>query len=126
MEHEIDSHITFAKDGQIKDLLPAYVLQKLILQQRDCEILAAQLQLSLDRNAMIGKVTACLVPFKELKFNTAQVLASSMRCITTALVEAKCVKRKLSDDACVIVKKVARSNPSDEPTDKKTKNEREL
>ena len=126
LEREIDSHRTFAKDEQVKDLMPAHLCRKLILRKHACAIFAAQLQLSLDRNTMSGKETACAAHYKELERNSLHVLADSSRWMTSALVEAKCVKRKLEDGTFAIVKKVDWSQPSDEPRDKKTKKVRNI
>ena len=109
LEREIDSHIEFAKDEQVKDLTPAHLCQKLILQKQACAIFVAQLQLWLDRNTMIGKVTACLAPYKELKRNRLHVLADSSRWMTSALVEAKCVKRKLDMSAQIKRRRMRKS-----------------
>ena len=46
--------------------------------------------------------------------------------MSTALVEAECVKRKLEDGTFAIAKKVDWSQPSEEPKDKKTKRVRNI
>jgi hypothetical protein len=125
-ELEIDAHIKLGSDTLIKDLMLPYIAGKLTLQKSACALYAAQLDLSLDSGTLIGTFTELLAPFKELKTNSAEVLASSSRCMSTALVEAKCVKRKLEDGTFAIVKKVDWSQPSEEPKDKKTKRVRNI
>ena len=77
-------------------MLP-YIAGKLTLQKSACALYAAQLDLSLDSGTLIGTFAELLDPFTELKNNSAEVLSSNSRCMATALVEAKCVKRKLED-----------------------------
>jgi hypothetical protein len=109
LEREIVSRITFAKDEQVKDLMPADLCQKLILQKEACAVFVAQLQLWLHRNTMIGKFTACLAPYKELKRNSLHVLADSSRWMTSALVGAKCVKRKLDMSDQIKIRRMRKS-----------------
>ena len=106
--------------------MPPYINAKLTSQKIDCARYAAQLEVSIASGKLIGTFTDCLALYKELKTNSVQVLAGSSRCMNTALVEAKCVKRKLGDGNFAIIKKSDWSQPSDGPQDKKTKTERTL